>query len=213
MKALVFIDESGTIGKKKKEPYFIIAALVLKQEQKKPLKNLVVKLKKEFKTKELHASKMIFAQKERFFNLLENREYQYQYFVAEKDKIEESLFNKKSVCFNYFIYLFLKNLLDKKEISEIEIIIDTRNIKVTSVATLEDYLQLKLVEKGDYNKKISAIYGNSENYTYLQIVDILANALYAKYNYGNKHFFKKIKGKLLHREYFPQYKFTTIDND
>lgn len=213
MKVCVFIDESGTLGLKRNEPYFVICALVLKEEQKKPLKNFVTSLKKKFKVAELHATEMSFSQKETFFNFLERKKYQFQYFVAEKSKIEPSLFSNKSVCFNYFIYLFLKNILNIKKITEIEVIIDMRNIKATSVATLEEYLQLKLVEKGDYDKNISVRYGDSKQYNHLQIVDILANAIYSKYNYRKKHFISRAKGRLLHREYFPRYRFKELDKN
>ncbi|HMP67468.1 MAG TPA: DUF3800 domain-containing protein [Candidatus Paceibacterota bacterium] len=210
-KISIFIDESGTLGLKEKEPYFIITAIILAENQKNPLKNMVKKLKKSFSVNELHATEMSFYQKEIFFNFLERREYSYQYFVAQKNKIDPTLFSNKSVCFNYFIYLFLKNILENTTITEIHIVIDMRNIKVTSVKNLEEYLQLKLIERRDYNKKIFVNYGDSKQHNLLQAVDILSNAIYAKYNYSKKHFFSRIKGKLLLAEHFPQYRFRHID--
>lgn len=65
-KISIFIDESSTLGLKKKEPYFIIAALILDVNQKKPLKNMIKKLKNIFSINELHAAEMSF-EKKKFF--------------------------------------------------------------------------------------------------------------------------------------------------
>lgn len=107
----------------------------------------------------------------------------------------------------------MRNILENKNIIEIDVVIDMRNIKVTSVKNLEEYLQLKLIERKDYNKKILVNYGDSKQYNHLQVVDMLSNAIYAKYNYNKKHFFSRIRGKLLLAEYFPQYRFGHIDKN
>jgi len=206
---VVYIDESSTLGKANKEPYFIIAAIVLEKSQIKPIKNLVTRTIKRIKKKhptcdELHSSHMSFEDKQYFFNLQQNKQFSVQYFIARKDQIDDRLKEKSNIAFNYFVYLLLQDILYDMGVHKINVIIDMRNVKVTSEKSLEEYLQLKLVESGSYQKIISVSYGDSKNYKLLQAVDMLANAIFAKYNFNKNHFYSFFADKVSSRQLFPQ---------
>jgi hypothetical protein len=204
----IYIDESSTLGLKKKEPYFVVCALILSESEKAPLKNSAKRIIRELSEKrqidEIHASKMSFEEKQFAYNQLADKKFSLAYLVAHKESIHENLFRKKSVCFNYFVYLTLRSLLIETSIENISIIIDMRNIKVTSEKSLEEYLNGQLVQGGIYHKNITVNYGDSKNYYHLQIVDIFANAIYAKYNFSKNHFYRLIMGRFIQRERFPQ---------
>lgn len=215
MKKYIYIDESGTLGLKNSgiEPYFTIAVLILEEHQKKPIKNLVKKLTKELLIEdptidELHACKMSFPQKQRFFNLFKAKDSEIRYLVARKDQIHINLFNNKPLCFNYFLYLVLEPLLRDENIIELEILIDNRNVKIGSLKSLEDYLNTKLIEFGFFLKKVSAQYGDSANFKHLQAVDVIANAIHSKYNWNKKPLYLSIKPLVSKGELFPQNWFT-----
>jgi len=207
----IYIDESSTLGIKKNEPYFIVCALVLSETEKRPIKNAVRrilrKLSKQTISKEMHASEMNFAEKQLAHNQFQDKTFSLCYLVAHKESIHKNLFKKKNVCFNYFVFLAIRNILEKTHIKDIHITIDTRSVKVTSEKSLEEYLNTQLVQEGIYHKNVYVKYGDSKNYTHLQAVDLFSNALYAKYNFGKSHFYSHISSKILHKELFPQWHF------
>ena len=144
-KLTIYIDESSTLGKAYKEPYFVIAAIILKDCDKKPIKNLAKKTLLKLKNidghiDELHATHMPFKYKQHFFNHLRKKEFGVQYIIARKDKLHNRLHRKTNITFNYFIYLLLKNILHDTTIHSIDVIIDMRSVKVTSEKALEEYL-------------------------------------------------------------------------
>lgn len=204
----IYIDESSTLGLKPHEPYFIICALILSESEKKPIKNsvkdIIKYISKSKKIDELHASHMTFEEKQFSHNKLNNKNFSLAYIVAHKESIHENLFKKKNVCFNYFVSLVLKNILEKTHLKDIYITIDTRSVKVTSEKSLEDYLNTQLAENGIYHKNVNVKYGDSKDYLHLQAVDLFANALYAKYNFNKNHFYAYLLSKITHRELFPQ---------
>jgi hypothetical protein len=204
----IYIDESSTLGFKKLEPYFIICALIVTETEKRPLKNSAKRILKEIRLarsiEELHASEMSFQEKQTAFNEFTDKDFSIQYLVAHKESIHENLFKKKNVCFNYFVYLTLKEVLEKTHIKEISITIDTRSVKVTSEKSLEEYLNAQLANSEIYHKNIYVQYGDSKNFLHLQLVDLCANAIYARYTFNKSHFYSYLTGKVSHRELFPQ---------
>jgi hypothetical protein len=215
MKKYIYIDESGTLGIKSIgiEPYFIIASLILEEEQRKPIKNLVKKMTTELlmidpSLKELHACKMPIQQKQKFLNLFSKKEADVKYLVARKDQIDKNLFEEQAICFNYMIFLLLESVLRDKAILELELVIDNRNLKATSLESLEDYLKTKLVEFGLFSKNISVQYGDSINFKHLQAIDFIANAIHSKYNWDKKGLYSIFEKKVSSREFFPEGIFT-----
>ncbi len=215
MKKYIYIDESGTLGIKSIgiEPYFIIASLILEEEQRKPIKNLVKKMTTELlvidpSLKELHACKMPIQQKQKFLNLFSKKEADVKYLVARKDQIDKNLFEEQAICFNYMIFLLLESVLRDESILELELVIDNRNLKATSLESLEDYLKTKLVEFGLFSKNISVQYGDSINFKHLQAIDFIANATHAKYNWDKKGLYSIFEKKVSSREFFPAAIFT-----
>lgn len=204
----IYIDESSTLGIKQNEPYFIVCALVLSETEKRPIKNAVKRILRKISAGgvlgELHASKLTTVEKQVAHNQFFNKNFSLCYLVAHKESIHENLFKKKNVCFNYFVYLAIRNVLEKTHIKDIYITIDTRSVKVTSEKSLEEYLNTQLVQEGIYHKNVYVLYGDSKNYSHLQAVDLFANALYAKYNFGKNHFYSYLSNKVLHKELFPE---------
>jgi hypothetical protein len=71
-------------------------------------------------------------------------------------------------------------------------------------------LNTQLAENEIYHKNISVQYGDSKNFTHLQAVDLLSNAVYAKYNFQKNHFYNIMKNKVIHKELFPQHHFDNL---
>jgi hypothetical protein len=207
----IYIDESGTLGLKEKEPFFLVAALVVDEKQKRVIKNSAKRMHRKVcipKNKiEIHASELDFSEKQNIHQELRNKGFGISYCVVHKESIHDILFLKKNICFNYFVYLCLRKILEKTCCTEINIIIDMRSVKASSEKSLEEYLNIKMIEKEIYHKNIKVSYGDSKNYYHLQIVDVIANAIFAKYNFTKDHFYSYFVSKILYKETFPQFYF------
>lgn len=204
----IYIDESGSMGLEINRPYFIICALILENSQMKPIKNVVKRISEEIfykrELKELHANDMSFEEKVMAFNYIKELDFYISYLIINKDNINQHFFQNKDIYFNYMIYLLLEKLFKKPDILHIYITIDNRNLKVTSVDSLQDYLNIELIKNDSYDKNIHVKYDDSENNRYLQIVDILANTVFAKYNFNKTYFYDQVSDKILHNVFYPE---------
>jgi hypothetical protein len=207
----IYIDESGTLGLKKQEPFFVVTALIINEQEKRIIKNSAKRMLREIclpKNKtEIHTSELSFSEKQRAHEEIKDKNFNISYCIAHKESIHKNLFAKKNICFNYFVFLSLREILQKTHHTEISIIIDMRSVKVTSEKSLEEYLNTKMIESELYYKNIKVTYGDSKNYYHLQIVDLIANAIFARYNFKKYHFYTYFQDKILHRETFPQFYF------
>ncbi len=196
----LYIDESGNTGYKINEPYFIICALILNREQSRFIKNIVKRITREISSyreiKELHSNEMSFDEKVMAFNYIKVADFNISYLVIDKNNINKNFFNKKNIYFNYMIYLMLENVFKYYLESEIYIRIDNRNIKITAQDSLEEYLNIELIKNGLHDKNIHVRYDDSEKNRYLQIVDLLANALFSKFNFNKTYFHDQILCKI-----------------
>ncbi len=203
----IYIDESGSMGLNGKEPYFIICALLLHQNQMKAIKNVVKRtfqqIYENMENKELHANEMTFKEKTVFFNYLNNTDFKICYLSINKDKVNNIFFRKKHLYFNYMIYLTLENVMKNCIDKEIYIIVDNRNIKITAEDSLNDYLNIELIKNKLYDKNIHLKYSDSKENRYLQVVDLLANAIYANYNFNKTYFYKYIINNIIDIVYHP----------
>ncbi len=197
----IYIDESGSMGFERNRPYFIICALLLNLDQMKAVKNIVKRTSQEIyaddENKELHANEMLFSEKIIFFNYLQKADFEISFLTINKDKIHPIFFKKKHIYFNYVIYLLLEKVMKEYSNREIYIIVDNRNIKVTAEDSLNEYLNIELIKNKQYVKNIHLKYSDSKENRYLQVVDLLANAIYAKYNFGKTYFYDYIVTKVI----------------
>lgn len=143
------------------------------------------------------------------FNYIKELDFYISYLIINKNNINQHFFQNKDIYFNYMIYLLLEKLLKKPDILHIYITINNRNLKVTSVDSLQDYLNIELIKNNSCDKNIHVKYDDSENNRYLQIVDILANTVFAKYNFNKTYFYDQVSDKILYNVFYPE----KIDTD
>ncbi len=204
----IYIDESGNTGFKINEPYFVICALMLNRGDFNSIKNIVKRTIAEIscyrEIEELHANEMSFEEKVEVFNHLNKTKFKISYMVVNKDVIDKSFYKKKNIYFNYMIYLMLHKVLKEGENKEVYITIDNRNIRITAEDSLQEYLNIELIRNKLYNKNISVKYTDSEKNKYLQVVDLFANAVYAKYNFGKNYFYNQIIERIVDITFYPE---------
>ncbi len=189
----IYIDESGNMDFRPNERYLVICALIVDEFQGKgvarAVKDLIHEKTKKHKIKELHASQMSFDDKATSISRIVNENIGIRYVLIDKCATHPNFFNSKNACFNYMIYLLLNAVLTDVSVLNLYITVDNRNIKTTSEDSLADYLEVELLRKGIYNKKIHIKYQDSRSHRNLQAVDLFANAIYTKYSYGNSRLY------------------------
>ena len=105
--------------------------------------------------------------------------------MVEKDKLKK-LVEKVNVFYNYLIKLLIDFLIDNNEISELDelnISIDKRSIKVSSLNSLSDYLEIYYEYEKKFELKLKVEYLDSHDNYNIQIADLLCNTLWVKYSF------------------------------
>lgn len=207
---IIYIDESGTIGIKQKEPYFIIAAVIFDDEKAlKRVKHVLKRAKvRTGNVQELHATHLDTVEKQRIINRLASKaDYRIAYIAIEKAKLSQKLYEHKNVTYNYLFGVLLKRILARCN-EDVRIISDSRTTKVTSADSLCDYLRAKAY--GDWKFAYDISIGQAESHTHLglQAADLVANSIFARYNFNTRLLYDLHESHFMVREYFPYNDFT-----
>lgn len=206
----VFIDESGNLGTKGR--FFIIAALATNNGKR--IKNLskrkLIKLKKAgYPLNELKASNLSFPQKQDILTDLCNEDdFQCFYVVADKKHLVKKILEDKNICYNYLCKFLFENII-KGTTDDVSVILDNHSIKTKALNSLCDYIKIHAYTDWGFNKSIIFEYKDSEKVKNLQIIDIISNAIYAKYMYNKNHLYDLIRSKINKFTEFPYSKFNS----
>jgi len=185
----VFVDESGDLGKRGR--YFVIAMLVPRRGKR--ISNFMKRFCLKNKLQEVKAAQLSFPQKQKIFDRLTSaNDYTISYIVADKHNIDnKKLFEDKNLCYNYlFSFLIKKTIKSTRE--DISILLDNHSTKVKSINSLCDYIKIKAFTQWNYQNNLHINYTNSKDSKVVQAADVVANAIYANYAYGKKHFYNML---------------------
>lgn len=185
----LFIDESGSWGKQ--DRYFVIAMFI--PLKPKRIKNLVKNFCASYNINEVKASRLEFPEKTILINKLnKNKDYSISYIVLDKLQVtSKRLLEDGNLCFNFLLSFLLKKTI-KEASQDIEIFIDNRNTKVSSSNSLEDYIKIKAYFQWKFSYTIKIHYRDSRKVKLIQMADLIANAIYAKYNWRKDHFYSQL---------------------
>lgn len=201
----MYIDESGTIGPKTKEPYFVIAAVIFDDEHAlKRVKNIIRRAKKATgQLQELKATKLNTAQKQAIvFALAKHVDYKIAYIVVQKSKISQKLYEHKNVTYNFLFGILMKRILNTCG-EDVRIVADNRTTKVTSADSLCDYIRAKAYGDWQFQHDITIEQAESHMHHGLQAADLVANTVFAKYNFDAQHLYNMHVKHYLVEEKFP----------
>ena len=201
MKTL-FVDESGNLGTK--DRYFVLAMFA--PQRPKRIINFMRKFCARHNLPEIKASKLSVPLKQEIFNkLCSANDYVISYIVVDKWHIDnKKLFEDKNVLYNYlFSFLVKKTIRSAQE--DLNFLLDNHSTKVKSINSLADYIKLKACTQFDCQYNIDLAYTDSKNSKIVQAADVIANAIWAHYNYGSSHFYNMLT--ISESIHFPQSKF------
>lgn len=199
----VFVDESGNLGQKG-DRYFVIATIV--PQRSKRIVNFMKDFCVEHNLKEVKASILTFPQKQHIFNRLTSaNDYTVSYIVADKKNIDnQKLFQDKNLLYNYLFSFLIKKTI-KSANEDVRILLDNHSTKTRSVNSLCDYIKIKAFTEWNFKYNLHIGYIDSKNSKMIQTVDVIANAIYARYLYGKQHFYSMLT--ISESIKFPQSKF------
>ncbi len=200
----LFIDESGNLGKK--DRFFVIAMLT--PQRSKRIVNFIKRfIAKNNSITEIKANSLDFVNKQNLLNKLNQaNDCGISYIVADKNHIEPRLFSDKNLCYNYLLSFLLKKTI-KYSNEDVCVLLDNHSIKVKSINSLCEYIKIKAITEWNFNYNLDISYVDSKNSKVIQATDIVANAVYAKYNYNKSHLYNILK--IDESIKFPNAKFNT----
>lgn len=185
----LYFDESGNLGKK--DRYFVIAMLM--PVNKNRIKNFAKRFCAKAGHDEIKASNLAFPQKQDLlYKLAKIPDNKVSYIVADKINIEsQKLLKDTNLCFNYlFMHLVKQAISNAKE--DVNLLIDEHTIKVGSINSLKDYLRIKAYTEWGFVNELNICFTDSKNSKLVQVTDLAANAIYARYNYNKKHLYNML---------------------
>ncbi|MDD2656042.1 MAG: DUF3800 domain-containing protein [Patescibacteria group bacterium] len=212
---VIYLDESGALNNIKRQRYFVIGALVIETEKNwKKLKNLYRKLYVKHclpnKINELHASKLDLPIKQDILQSLNNLAcFRLDYIVTDKVHLNPELFKEKNICYNYLVTQLVKKIVKNYQ-EPVKVILDNHTIKVKSLNSLRDHILIEARTKWNFNHNIEVVLMDSKNSKGVQLVDVVVNAIFAKYNYNKVHLYNINDSNYRHRIRFPYAKFGQI---
>ena len=211
---LIF-DESGNLGKDGR--YFVIACI--DTENVKELHNImkrkieIARLKfptMKTHTNEIKASEAFPCVKYHLLECIAKKNVKISYIVADLKYVEARLLEDKNIFYNYIEVMLIKDLIGSNDFNrKINIISDSKTTKVTSADSFATYLKTKINYEMNIAVELNVKYldSNAKNAYIVQAADYVANAIYAKYEYGRTLYFDVLKNNFKVVEEFPRDKF------
>ncbi len=194
----IYIDESGSLGVRSKNQYFVLAALVCHNKvADKKLKQLGKNIYKEYlapnNLQEIHATHTSFPVKQRILNKIAKiQDITIYYLAVEQDKIHKNLILYPNICYNYLIGLLLEDIILEAQ-NNVDIILDNHSTKVGSLNSLHEYLKIKAFTEWGYNYNFRSQFMESHKVWGIQMIDVIANSIFTHYNYNKSSLYKITK--------------------
>lgn len=212
---LIF-DESGNLGKDGR--YFVIACIDTNniKELHNIMKRKIETARLKFPTMKTHtneikASEAFPCVKYHLLECIVKKNVKISYIVADLKYVESRLLDDKNIFYNYIEVMLTKELIGSDDIGKkINIISDSKTTKVTSVDCFAGYLKAKINYEMNFDIDLNVRYldSNAKDAYIVQAADYVANAIYAKYEYGQSLYFDIIKDSFNIVEEFPRDKFS-----
>lgn len=214
----LFFDESGNLGVDDK--YFVISCIITEHPKAlaNKMKKILLHIKKNYSFVkwngyELKANSCKPWIKEVIYKGMSEKDIQIAYIVADKHWIEDRLKEDKNCLYNYLLSILLGNFKHIFRNNKVNLILDNKTIKVQSINSFEDYIKIQMNYVNRLNSQINVKYmdSSSKNAYNIQAVDYIANAVFAKYQYGYTKYYKFFEEKVVVRELFPKRHFGKVN--
>lgn len=184
-KSTVYIDESGDLGKGKGTRWFVITAVIVKEEKEEEIKDLIKDVKSRLNISEIHIRKIMDFHKRMYITReFRNANFTYMNVIVDTEKLDYSKIHSAKICYNYMCRMLIERaswfLRDCK--SKADIILSSRGEKRDN--ELIEYIKKLIVsnenriEKGIFENIYSI---RSKDSDILQLADVCATTTFLAY--------------------------------
>lgn len=209
-----YFDESGNLGKSNR--YFVIASILTKEP--KALHNKMKKVLKYIKKNydnlvwngvELKANSCKGEVRAHIYDAIVSKDVKISYIVVDKHNLTKNFLEDKNRAYNYFLKVLLDKYHDIFRDNNVYLKLDNRSIKVKSLNSFNDYINIHINLELQLNCNLNVEYleSNSKAAYNIQAADFIANAIFAKYEYGNSKYYDMFAEKVDIYQKFPYKKF------
>jgi len=185
----LFIDESGNLGKK--DRFFVIALLY--PANKKRILNIAKHFNAELGVDEIKGSNLSVPEKQDILSKMNKEpDYSISYIVADKEYINSPKMRQdKNLCFNYLFMHLIQAFVSQID-EDINIIADEHSVRVGSKHSLNDYIRIKAYYEWSFRKNVNISFVDSKQSKLVQIADLAANIVHARYNWNKMHLYEML---------------------
>ncbi|MBR4231084.1 MAG: DUF3800 domain-containing protein [Bacilli bacterium] len=189
MKVFIYLDESGSIHKNSKSPFFAVGGYLVSEKDRlkiistyKRINLLMKKNRNLLLSCEIKATDMLESEK---IDIIESVQKIKSFYsvgkVFNKKKMKKEIY-ETNIFFNYAIKVLFNDVIIPKfkRFKKLEFIIsiDNRNIRVGELNNLENYLKTEFCF---YDYDFSVTYYDSKTNFGIQLADLLVNTFYNYY--------------------------------
>lgn len=211
---IIYVDESGDLGWQFGQPfraggssrYLTVAILVLPLRHRRRCKQVITGLYRKYGWRsEKKAADATDSQKALFCGLAVDLlkrypEIKLDIITVRKANVQPHIRQDSNKLYNYMLGLVIPDYVTQEK--SFDLITDERSIKVKSLNSLKDYLQVKLwFDIGCATVVNHHPADSSQNYS-LQFVDWVAHCVWSNYEDGNDTFFNILRPVIKTRPLF-----------
>lgn len=211
---IIYVDESGDLGWQFDQPfraggssrYLTVASLVVPSQHRRRCKQVITGLYRKYGWRsEKKAADATDPQKALFCGLAVDLlkrypEIKLDIITVRKTNVQPHIRQDSNKLYNYMLGLVIPDYVTQEK--AFDLITDERSIKVKSLNSLKDYLQVKLwFDIGCATVVNHHPANSSQNYS-LQFVDWVAHCVWSNYEDGNDTFFKILRPVIKTRPLF-----------
>jgi len=197
----IYLDESGDLGfSKGSTKYFVISFIITKNPNY--LKRIARKIKEKHsipRSVELKgATTRHNIKKDLLTKATKLKDLEAHYIIVKKENIEARLRQDGNIFYNYMVGLSLiPRILKEPKNSTINLVVDRRITSIVSGFSLDKYVKYKILYENNRNDiNLLVDYKDSHMVYNLQVVDIICNSIYRKYDNGKEELYNLIKHKV-----------------
>lgn len=202
---IIYVDESGDLGWQFNQPfraggssrYLTVACLIVPSQHRRRPRKIITRLYRKFGWQsERKASDASRSQKTLFCRtavdlLQQHPEIKLDVITVKKVNVQTHIRRDPNKLYNYMLGLVVPDYVAQE--TNFDLVTDERSIRVKSLNSLRDYLQVKLWFEIGCPTTVNHIPSDSSKNYSLQFVDWVAHCVWSNYEDGDDSFLKILR--------------------
>jgi hypothetical protein len=168
------------------------------------MRSKLVKFRRTGMENELHAYGLKIPERQDIHtDMAVQHDYQIAYLVADKNHLTGEIKQRPNLCYNFLFSVLFKRIITSFSSEDIQIIGDNRTVAAGSKNSLPEYIRTEAYAKWGYTGELSPEFCDSTQAKGLQAADLIASAIYAKYNLNKSLLYNIQDSHCIEKIHFP----------